>query len=636
MDAQPNNPPLEKGEIRFPNDNRAVFVNASPDDDSSTLIEAMEIKKPAAVLLLIGGADDLDPALNTKIEQLLEQGLALAAADTNALIIDGGTKAGVMELMGKVIALRGRVTPLLGIAPKGKVTYPGGPAAGSITGGAELDPNHSHFVLVEGNDWPNGTEMMFKLVTELAKEAGVVAILINGGEETKNEVARAAKAGWPVIAIQGSGRVANDVALHVAFAEQGDFKLFKLEDDPQGFRELVSRLAESALAEAWNRFRQYDSTSVVNKANHTRLLSISLIIGVLGTLFALAQKQFALAGRSFEFIWGASVAFALLPAVVLLAVSFVEVLKPKKEGALASVQLLGGALSLLLLALALAYPAGFLNVMVETFKYLAMATPIGGAILLAGSNQFKNRRKWILLRAAAEAVRKEIYRYRARVGEYDEAADTGKASADTNEASANTNKRRDFRDEALRKKIVKITEELMDTEVNTGSLQAGGSGPPDDIKRLGDDGFSFLSGDRYIDVRLVDQMSWYQKQTAKLERQRFEFQIMIYVVGGGGSLLAAFGFQLWVALTTAAVTALTAWVTDFRLDVTLVKYNQTAAHLSNVKYWWSTLSALEKTTNRQTLVDTTEQILETEQSGWVQQMQDAAKQVTARVTGKAA
>src|ERR1041384_3851728 len=162
MDSQPNKPSLKIGEIRFPNDNRAVFVDASPKEKAADLIKALEIKKPATVLLLIGGADDLDPALNTKIEQLLEQGLALAAADTNALIIDGGTKAGVMELMGKVIALRGRVTPLLGIAPKGKVTYPGGPAAGSITGGAALDPNHSHFVLADGEDWPIGTEVMFK------------------------------------------------------------------------------------------------------------------------------------------------------------------------------------------------------------------------------------------------------------------------------------------------------------------------------------------------------------------------------------------------------------------------------------------------------------------------------------------
>ncbi len=68
MDSQPKNPLLQKGEIRFPNDNQAVFVKASPDQDAADLIKALEIKKPATVLLLIGGAGNLDASLNAQIE----------------------------------------------------------------------------------------------------------------------------------------------------------------------------------------------------------------------------------------------------------------------------------------------------------------------------------------------------------------------------------------------------------------------------------------------------------------------------------------------------------------------------------------------------------------------------------------
>lgn len=635
------NSSLTKHEIRFSNDNRAQYVTAPPSTSASDLIAALEIKKPSTLFLLIGGADDLDPSLNNKIERLLDEGLALAAADANALIVDGGTQAGVMELMGKAVALRNRATPLLGVAPEGKVTYPGGPEERSIEGGAALDPNHSHFVLVEGSEWAAGTDMMFKLVSELSTSASVVAILVNGGEETRHEVEQAAKAGWPVIAIQGSGRMADDVASHVAFAKKGDFELFGLEEDPQRLRELVSRLAEAALAEAWNRFRQYDSTSMRNKATHIRLMSFSLIIGILGTLFALAQKQFALEGKYYGFVWGASVSFALVPFLLMLVVSFFQVLKPKNEGAVLGAQLIAGSLSLLLLALALAYPIGFLKVAVFIFSYLGAAIPIVVSILVAGSDRFKNRRKWILLRGAAEAIKKEIYRYRARVGDYEDPQSSDIASPQSSDIakppSSDSAKPKRPRDVVLKDNLVTITRRLMETEVNTGSLNYGGSGPPDDIKKL-DDGFSFLSPERYIEVRLIDQMAWYQRETAKLERQRFEFQILIYVVGGAGSLLAVLGAQLWVALTTAAVTALTAWVTDFRLDVNLVKYNQAAADLSNVKYWWSTLSAQEKTIedNRKKLVDTTEEILETEQGGWVKQMQDAAKQVKATTESETA
>ena len=630
MDSQPNNPSLKKVEIRFLNDNRAVFVKAAPATPAIDLISALEIKKPATVLLLIGGADDLDPALNTQIEPLLEHGLALAAADTNALIIDGGTRAGVMERIGKVIARSGRVTPLLGIAPAEKVTYPGGPAEGSIPGGAALDPNHSHFVLVEGSQWSDGTEVMFKLVSELAKESRVVVILINGGNEAREEVLRAGKLGWPVIAIQGSGRLADDIAAQVTFADQGEFDVFNLKQNPEGLRELISRHAEGALKEAWRRLKQYDSTAMVNQALHKRLLSFTLAIGVLGTLFALAQKQFTLAGKYYGFVVTSSVLLAAVPVLLMIAVTSLQIFKPKKEKEwiLEYAWWIAGSVSGVLLIIAVISPLGFLNKAVTVFQYLAIAPPIIVSILLAGSSRFKNRHKWTLLRGSAEAIKKEIYRYRTRVGDY---ADQVEPKEDSKEAVATPRRSRDV---ALKDNIVRITQYLMQTEVNTGSFIYEAKKPP--AKPTDDDEFSFLTPERYLEVRLVDQMRWYEGKTATLERQRSEFQWLIYIVGGAGSLLAALGAQLWVALTTAAVTALTAWVADLKLDVNLVKYNQAAADLSNLRYWWSTLSAEDKAEleNRQKLVNTTEQILETERASWVQQMEETTKETTEKTVEK--
>src|SRR5229473_3960674 len=165
MDPQPNNPLLQKGEIRFPNDNRAVFVRASPNQDPADLIRALEVVKPRTLLVLIGGANDLDQRLTSQIEQLFSRGLARAAADTGALIIDGGTVSGVMALMGKAVADRERISPLLGVAPEGKVNYPGRATEEVIPDGAPLDPNHSHFVLVEGTEWSSGNDVMFKLAS---------------------------------------------------------------------------------------------------------------------------------------------------------------------------------------------------------------------------------------------------------------------------------------------------------------------------------------------------------------------------------------------------------------------------------------------------------------------------------------
>src|SRR5262249_24678689 len=93
----------------------------------------------------------------------------------------------------------------------------------------------------------------------------------------------------------------------------------------------------------------------------------------------------------------------------------------------------------------------------------------------------------------------------------------------------------------------------------------------------------------------------------------------------------AIGAQLWVALTTALASALTTWLASRQLDETLVRYNQSAADLANVRDWWTKLSPAAKRNpkNIDQLVEFTEKVLETELSGWVQRMENALAQLKA-------
>src|ERR1700758_3284242 len=118
---------IQPQEIVFPNNNAAKLVAASRDTPMAGLIESLEISAPKNLILLIDGADELDQKLTSRLTQLFSRGIARAAADAEALIIDGGTQAGVMQIMGQSIVDRGRKNSLLGVAPAGKVTYPGGP-----------------------------------------------------------------------------------------------------------------------------------------------------------------------------------------------------------------------------------------------------------------------------------------------------------------------------------------------------------------------------------------------------------------------------------------------------------------------------------------------------------------------------
>ena len=107
-----------------------------------------------------------------------------------------------MAMMGEALAQGGRRSQLLGIAPAGKVTYPGGPTYANTGDGTPLEPNHSHFVLVESDEWGGETGTMFKLAAAL--NVPVATMLINGGQIAGGEASQSVRNGWQLLVIDGS------------------------------------------------------------------------------------------------------------------------------------------------------------------------------------------------------------------------------------------------------------------------------------------------------------------------------------------------------------------------------------------------------------------------------------------------
>ncbi|HXU20632.1 MAG TPA: hypothetical protein VN788_08630, partial [Verrucomicrobiae bacterium] len=297
--------------VRFPNGNEAKLVRAKPDDIIDDLFGVIGISKQRSLILLLGGADRLDDALLPKLRQVFNRGIARAALRIGALIIDGGTDAGVMALMGRAIADNGRQTPLLGVAPAAKVTYPGGPADADSGGSAPLNPNHSQFVLTPGSEWGDETDTLFRLARNLAGTNPVLAILVNGGDTAQAEVLRCVRLKWPVLVVQGSGRLADTIAGLIASpgtrADDADLdeircdgriRVVRLDDDLS----LIERVIEGRPAQdpvlvlALRRFHAYDQTAELNQNRYRRSQGVILLLGVLATLLAIYHQHEPAAG----------------------------------------------------------------------------------------------------------------------------------------------------------------------------------------------------------------------------------------------------------------------------------------------------------------------------------------------------
>src|SRR6185503_710349 len=200
---------IKKEFLNFSNKGRATALFPTADISAGDIVAALGLKKYDAVILILGGAAGLEEKFKQRLIQLFGRGIARAAANANAVLIDGGTQSGVMAMMGQGVADRGHKCSLIGVAPKALVQYPGSAIQSSVP----LDPNHSHFVLVEGDEWGSELGTIFSLTNALtAGVAKVVAILASGGANARDEVVHAVRQNLPLIVIEGSGGLADEIA----------------------------------------------------------------------------------------------------------------------------------------------------------------------------------------------------------------------------------------------------------------------------------------------------------------------------------------------------------------------------------------------------------------------------------------
>lgn len=251
------------------------------------------------------------------------------------------------------------------------------------------------------------------------------------------------------------------------------------------------------------------------------------------------------------------------------------------------------------------------NIFNVILRYVVILTPIIISVLLAGSIKFERGLAWILLRSSAEAIKREIYKYRARAGGYS-----------PNMEALN----KETREERLAKKVKTFSERLMKTSVNQIGfiLYEDGKLPPPTATEKDDDGYSDLDPENYLKWRLDNQGEWYRLRARQFDRQFQILQWIIYFFGGVGTFLAAIGLEIWIALTNGIVTAIAAFLELRNFEITITHYNQAATDLDSVRMWWSSLSedAKKNLDNFDKLVTNTETILKHEIGNWVQEMAD--------------
>jgi hypothetical protein len=163
---------------------------------------------PQPVLVVVGGASGMQPEEMKRVERLFTDVLAPLAERLGATVVDGGTDAGVMRLMGDARAAGAHTFSLIGAVVDKLADYGGDVAPNA----AALEPHHTHFVLVPGSEWGEEAPWLARLASVIAEGHGSATVLVNGGEISWNDVASSVAEGRRVVVLAGSGRAADELA----------------------------------------------------------------------------------------------------------------------------------------------------------------------------------------------------------------------------------------------------------------------------------------------------------------------------------------------------------------------------------------------------------------------------------------
>jgi SLOG in TRPM, prokaryote len=197
--------------VEFANGLRARAIHVDREADLAAAIRALGIAQPSRALVLVGGAGDMEEAHETQLRPLFADVLVPLVQRLDAIVVDGGTDAGVMRLIGRARAERGATFQLVGVVVHDLAALGAEPSWNA----AELEPHHTHFVLVPGSGWGEEASWLARLGSEVARESTSVTVLVNGGEVAWADVEHSLAAGRPVVVVDGSGRAADVLAAGV-------------------------------------------------------------------------------------------------------------------------------------------------------------------------------------------------------------------------------------------------------------------------------------------------------------------------------------------------------------------------------------------------------------------------------------
>lgn len=191
-------------QIPLKRDTNVKAVNISENSEIAEAFNQLDIAHPKPVIVLVGGASGIGWLDKFPMRKAIGV-ITKLAEETGSVVLDGGTQAGIMKEIGAQ-RKKGKFTfPLVGVVFDSLLIKEDPKSI--------LDPNHTHFFLIPGDDWGAESSWISKIATSLAGHNKSITILVNGGDISRTDVEYSLLENRTVFIMRGTGRLADEITL---------------------------------------------------------------------------------------------------------------------------------------------------------------------------------------------------------------------------------------------------------------------------------------------------------------------------------------------------------------------------------------------------------------------------------------
>jgi hypothetical protein len=182
--------------ISFDHGHVALAVRATPDADVARALRAMGLTTGVPVIVPVGPGSR--PAQLVRLGLLLEKVVVAVAEELAATVVAAGATGDLGEALGQARQRKKAGFPMVGVASDGADPD-------------DLEPAHTHFVLVPVDHGAGLARWVAHVATAAAGGNRSVAVVAAGGEPAWEAVASHARAGRLVMAVGRTGGVADQL-----------------------------------------------------------------------------------------------------------------------------------------------------------------------------------------------------------------------------------------------------------------------------------------------------------------------------------------------------------------------------------------------------------------------------------------